>query len=183
MLLHPQARLGSIVKGMVMLKRRAGEARQKVAGQSRRRIPLTYADTQRHVPLGWPCPRCTYLNVAARQACELCAQPRPANPEPEALAVSQQQELLQGIKLLEQRAAHLDVQQMVMKDDGNCQFRAVAYQLYRDQGYHPQVPPAPGPRTWRVHLDAPGQRHGQQPVSGTADPRSSQTGQVIRGLR
>ena len=29
----------------------------------------------------------------------------------------------------------------------------------------------------------PGQRHGQQPASGTADPRSSQTGQVIRGLR
>ena len=28
-----------------------------------------------------------------------------------------------------------------------------------------------------------GQRHGQQPVSGTADPRSSPTGQVIRGLR
>ena len=28
-----------------------------------------------------------------------------------------------------------------------------------------------------------GQRHGQQPVSGTADPRSSQTGHVIRGLR
>ena len=24
--------------------------------------------------------------------------------------------------------------------------------------------------TWSVHLDAPGQRHGQQPVSGTADP-------------
>ena len=38
-------------------------------------------------------------------------------------------------------------------------------------------------RTRSVHLDAPGQRHGQQPVSGTADPRSSQTGQVIRGLR
>ena len=36
--------------------------------------------------------------------------------------------------------------------------------------------------TRSVHLDAPGQRHGQQPVSGTADPRSSQTGQVIRGL-
>ena len=36
--------------------------------------------------------------------------------------------------------------------------------------------------TWGVRLDAPGQRHGQQPVSGTADPRSSQTGQVIRGL-
>ena len=37
--------------------------------------------------------------------------------------------------------------------------------------------------TRSVHLDAPGQRHGQQPVSGTADPRSSPTGQVIRGLR
>ena len=31
-----------------------------------------------------------------------------------------------------------------------------------------------------MHL---GQRHGQRPVSGTADPRSSPTGQVIRGLR
>ena len=30
-----------------------------------------------------------------------------------------------------------------------------------------------------VHLDAPGQPHGQQPVSGTA---STQTGQVIQGL-
>ena len=40
-------------------------------------------------------------------------------------------------------------------------------------------------RAWTrsVHLDAPGQRHGQQPVSVTADPRSSQTGQVIEGLR
>ena len=38
-------------------------------------------------------------------------------------------------------------------------------------------------RTRSVHRDAPGQQHGQQPVSGTADPRSSQTGQVIRGLR
>ena len=56
-------------------------------------------------------------------------------------------------------------------------------------------PPPPPPRTsqcwsrqtpaWTrsVHLDAPGQRCRQQPVSGTADPRSSQTGQVIRGLR
>ena len=43
---------------------------------------------------------------------------------------------------------------------------------------------APPPAwTWSVHLDAPGQRHGQQPISGTADPRSSQTGHVIQGLR
>ena len=44
-------------------------------------------------------------------------------------------------------------------------------------------PPPPPAWTRRVHPDAPGQRHGQQPVSGTTDPRSSQTGQVIRGLR
>ena len=37
--------------------------------------------------------------------------------------------------------------------------------------------------TRSVHLDAPGQRHGQRPISRTADLRSSQTGQVIRGLR
>ena len=48
---------------------------------------------------------------------------------------------------------------------------------------HPPPPPHPCAWTQSVHLDAPGQRHGQQPVSGTADPRSSQTGQVIRGLR
>ena len=37
--------------------------------------------------------------------------------------------------------------------------------------------------TRSVHLDAPGRWRGQQPDSGTADPRSSQTGHVIRGLR
>ena len=36
--------------------------------------------------------------------------------------------------------------------------------------------------TRSVHLETSGQRHGQQPVSGTAD-RSSQTGEVIQGLR
>ena len=56
----------------------------------------------------------------------------------------------------------------------------------------PPTPPKCSSQCWsrqtpawtrRVHLDAPGHRHGQQPVSGTANPRSSQTGQVIRGLR
>ena len=43
--------------------------------------------------------------------------------------------------------------------------------------------PPPPPWTQSVHLDAPGQRHGQQPVSRTADPRSNETGQVIQGLQ
>ena len=61
-------------------------------------------------------------------------------------------------------------------------------------GYRPEVSPPPPPQhpsahksvlesakpriySEYVHLDAPGQRHGQQP------PWSRQTGQVIRGLR
>ena len=32
------------------------------------------------------------------------------------------------------------------------------------------LPPPPPAWTQSVHLDAPGQRHGQQPVSGTANP-------------
>ena len=55
--------------------------------------------------------------------------------------------------------------------------------LWRPRGSwlrQPNDPPPPSTRS--VHLDAPGQWHGQQPVFGTADPRSSQTGQVIRGL-
>ena len=34
----------------------------------------------------------------------------------------------------------------------------------------PPLAPANPAWTRSVHLDAPGQRHGQQPVSGTADP-------------
>ena len=35
--------------------------------------------------------------------------------------------------------------------------------------------------TWSVHLDAPGQRHRQQPVSGTADPRVVNQDKSSRG--
>ena len=48
-----------------------------------------------------------------------------------------------------------------------------------------QTKPNPPFPAWTrsVHLDAPGQRHGQQPVSRTADTQTSQTGQVILRLR
>ena len=45
---------------------------------------------------------------------------------------------------------------------------------------------APSPRHQAIaegDPPCPPARHGQQPVSGTADPRSNQTGQVIQGLR
>ena len=35
--------------------------------------------------------------------------------------------------------------------------------------------------TWSVHLDAPGQRHGQQPVSGTANPAVVKQDKSSRG--
>ena len=35
--------------------------------------------------------------------------------------------------------------------------------------------------TWSVHLDAPGERHGQQPVSGTADPGVVKQDKSARG--
>ena len=35
--------------------------------------------------------------------------------------------------------------------------------------------------TWSVHLDAPGQRHGQQPVAGTADPGVVKQNKSSRG--
>ena len=41
-------------------------------------------------------------------------------------------------------------------------------------GAHKSALESANPRTRGVHLHAPGQRHGQQPVSGTADPRSKQ---------
>ena len=59
--------------------------------------------------------------------------------------------------------------------------RTIGAARFRPQYIQP--PPPPPPPVDQVHLDAPGQRHRQQPVSRTADPQSSQTGQVIRGLR
>ena len=50
-------------------------------------------------------------------------------------------------------------------------------------GAHKSVLESANPAWTRsVHLDAPGQRHRQQPASGTADPRSSQPEHVIQGL-
>ena len=42
-----------------------------------------------------------------------------------------------------------------------------------------ETPPPPPPTIWMHQVNGTG----NSPVSGTDDPRSSQTGQVIRGLR
>ena len=52
---------------------------------------------------------------------------------------SREDAIADGLKLLRQRAAHVKVKVVHMEDDGNCQFRSLAQELYGDQKYHGTV--------------------------------------------
>ena len=50
--------------------------------------------------------------------------------------MSREESIEDGLKLLRQRVAHLKLKVIHMEDDGNCQFRALASELYGDQELH-----------------------------------------------
>lgn len=50
--------------------------------------------------------------------------------------MSREERIAEGMKLLHQRASFIEVGMVLMEDDGNCQFRALAYELHGSQQHH-----------------------------------------------
>lgn len=50
--------------------------------------------------------------------------------------MSREEKINDGLKLLQQRVEHVKVKVIHMEDDGNCQFRSLANELYGDQEQH-----------------------------------------------
>jgi len=53
--------------------------------------------------------------------------------------MSREERIDEGVHLLHQRAANIEVRVLKMEDDGNCQFRALAHELYGDARHHEHV--------------------------------------------
>eukprot|EP00656_Telonema_subtile_P001052 TRINITY_DN10501_c0_g2_i1.p1 TRINITY_DN10501_c0_g2~~TRINITY_DN10501_c0_g2_i1.p1 ORF type:complete len:297 (+),score=61.29 TRINITY_DN10501_c0_g2_i1:131-1021(+) len=52
---------------------------------------------------------------------------------------SREEDIVEGIQLLDERLKNHNMVAEPMKDDGNCQFRALSHQLYGDQELHGEV--------------------------------------------
>ena len=96
----------------------------------------------------WTCSVCTLLNLCSNVECTACgAKWNPAESAAgggAADALRQEMEIekqrtediLEGRKRLDKRLQAMECVEQVMTDDGNCQFRALSFQLWRTQRYH-----------------------------------------------
>ncbi|CAM9494188.1 unnamed protein product, partial [Heterosigma akashiwo] len=66
-------------------------------------------------------------------------QPNPNHPPPASPQLTREETINEGKVLLAQRLRHLDVRDVQMADDGNCQFRAFSQELYGTQRAHGHV--------------------------------------------
>jgi len=53
--------------------------------------------------------------------------------------MSREEKIEEGVRLVQQRLKFLHIRMLEMKDDGNCQFRAISYELYGTQEHHEYV--------------------------------------------
>jgi len=74
-----------------------------------------------------PVEPCGFANSMASAACEAKR------------TLSREAAIKEGKELLRQRCAFLGLRQVEVEDDGNCQFRAVAWELYGSQVHHTDV--------------------------------------------
>eukprot|EP00668_Euglena_longa_P043847 GGOE01058374.1.p1 GENE.GGOE01058374.1~~GGOE01058374.1.p1 ORF type:complete len:520 (-),score=124.11 GGOE01058374.1:313-1848(-) len=103
--------------------------------KQRRKSSLTWLETQADVPVGWGCPCCTFRNVGHATNCSFCGEPRLS---PGGKRRNSSQSALEMVAL-HARLDGMHLQQMAWEDDGNCQFRALSYQLFRDPRYYPNL--------------------------------------------
>jgi hypothetical protein len=53
--------------------------------------------------------------------------------------MSREEKIEDGLQLLRERVAFINLKVVHMKDDGNCQFRSLGHELFGDQELHKSV--------------------------------------------
>jgi hypothetical protein len=106
-------------------------------------------------PRGWECPRCTAVNTSLRapngeRGCSICghisieglsaaSDRHGIDPRDVIRERKQQQDSVAGNKRLDERLRTLGLVRSIQAGDGNCQFRALAHQLFGNPSLHMYV--------------------------------------------
>jgi len=115
-----------MVKAYMLLKRRLVAARTRLKLKAQEG-GLTISPRSEHVP--------EPIEDMRRSTAEAASFPLEVIHR----TPSREEMIKDGIKLLEQRLSHMQMETAQMKDDGNCQFRALSHQMYGTQDYYPEV--------------------------------------------